>query len=240
MRWVVGDIQGCAREFEELLETIRFDRSRDELWSVGDLINRGPDPLAVLELWRDVGGKAVIGNHEIGVLLTPTEDRPRRFPTLDGLLASPDLDGWLATLRDLPVLVYLGSEGAGPDAWIVHAGLDPRWRDLETVAERVNPLPHDESWLRNEDVQFATRVRCCTAEGERDRFTGPPEDCPPPFRPWDEFYQGETLVVHGHWAQRGHYRTRNVLGLDSGCVYGGALTAWCQEDDRIVQVPSRQ
>ena len=239
MRWVVGDIQGCARELDELLETIRFARARDELWSVGDLINRGPDSLAVLELWRDAGGKAIIGNHEIGVLLTPAEDRPQRFPSLDTLLASPDLDGWLATLRELPVLVHLPGPGDGPDVWIVHAGLDPRWADLGEVADRVNPLPHDETWLRSDDVAFATRVRCCTANGERHRFTGAPEACPAPYRPWDELYDGKTLVVHGHWAQRGYHRTGNTLGLDSGCVYGGTLTAWCQDEDRIVQVPSR-
>ena len=88
------------------------------------------------------------------------------------------------------------------------------------------------------DVSFATRVRCCTPEGERCRETGPPEECLVPYRPWDEFYTGDLLVVHGHWARRGHYRGERTLGLDSGCVYGGALTAWCHEEDRIVQVPA--
>ena len=59
------------------------------------------------------------------------------------------------------------------------------------------------------------------------------------FRPWDEFYRGETLVVHGHWAQRGYYRGERTMGLDSGCVYGGPLTAWCQDEDRVVQVPGQ-
>ena len=83
-------------------------------------------------------------------------------------------------------------------------------------------------------------MRCCTPEGKRSSFDREPEGCPDPYRPWDQLYTGSTLVVHGHWARRGHYRRDNVLGLDSGCVYGGKLTAWCQEEDRIVQVPSQQ
>ncbi|MFY0534815.1 hypothetical protein [Nannocystis pusilla] len=84
-----------------------------------------------------------------------------------------------------------------------------------------------------------TRVRCCTASGERSKFDRKAEDCPPPYRPWDEFYRGEPMVIHGHWAWRGHYRGPKTMGLDSGCVYGGPLTAWCQDEDRVEQVQSR-
>jgi bis(5'-nucleosyl)-tetraphosphatase (symmetrical) len=66
-----------------------------------------------------------------------------------------------------------------------------------------------------------------------------PQDCEAPYRPWDDLYRGDTLVVHGHWARRGHYRGARTIGLDSGCVYGGKLTAWCQDEDRIVQVAGR-
>ena len=72
------------------------------------------------------------------------------------------------------------------------------------------------------------------------RHTGPPDECPAPYRPWDRFYAGPTLVVHGHWARRGYYRDRFAMGLDTGCVYGGVLTAWCQEEDRIVSVPAQK
>jgi bis(5'-nucleosyl)-tetraphosphatase (symmetrical) len=65
---------------------------------------------------------------------------------------------------------------------------------------------------------------------------GPPEVCKGSYRPWDAFYRGDDLVVHGHWARRGHYRGERTLGLDSGCVYGGPLTAWCLEEDRIVSI----
>jgi bis(5'-nucleosyl)-tetraphosphatase (symmetrical) len=122
----------------------------------------------------------------------------------------------------------------------VHGGLDPRWTDLRAVAAAADAAPHDDDWLTSAIVNFATRVRCCTASGERSKFDRDPAQCPPPFRPWDQFYRGSALVVHGHWAWRGHYRNPpggpRTMGLDSGCVYGGELTAWCQEEDRVVQV----
>ncbi len=111
--------------------------------------------------------------------------------------------------------------------------------DLDEVACRINAAPHDDAWLEDPDVAFATHVRCCTADGRRSEHSGRAAECPPPFVPWDDFYRGETLVIHGHWARRGFYRGRRTMGLDSGCVYGGKLTAWCQEEDRIVQVPGR-
>ena len=240
MRWVVGDIQGCAREFDDLLERVRFNPSRDEVWSVGDLINRGPDSLATLVLWRDVGGRALLGNHEVYALRAHAGRSRRKRDTLDALFRSQDAESWFTRLRDLPVLVHLPGSGGTNDAWIVHAGLDPRWRDLEQVAARVNPGPHDDEWLESDEVSCATRQRCCTADGRRSRHAGPPRECPEPFRPWDEFYAGPALVVHGHWARRGYYRGPRTMGLDSGCVYGGALTAWCQEEERIVEVPSRE
>lgn len=242
MRWLVGDVQGCAAELETLLETVKFDRGRDELWCVGDLINRGPESLRTLELWHDVGGKAVIGNHEVYALCVHAGRWPRKPDTLDDLFTSPEADTWLGRLRALPVLAFSpGDDGSGddvPDVWIVHAGLHPQWTDLHAVAERINAPPHDDDWIESDAVNFATRVRCCTPNGERSRFDRAPEDCPAPYRPWNELYRGDTLVVHGHWAWRGHYRTEKVIGLDSGCVYGGKLTAWCQEEDRIVQIPS--
>lgn len=239
MRWLIGDLQGCAREFDELLRRIRFDPHRDELWCVGDLVNRGPDSLAALRLWRDVGGQAVIGNHDVYALLAASGRWPRKNDKLSELLAAPDGPELLDRLRSMPVLQYLPrvSGSKVPDVWAVHAGLNPRWPDLHALAARVNAPPHDDDWLESPEVAFMTRVRCCTASGERSKFDRRAEDCPSPYRPWDEFYHGEALVVHGHWAWRGHYRGARTIGLDSGCVYGGKLTAWCQDEDRVVQVP---
>ena len=240
MRWVVGDIQGCAREFERLLGVIRFQPGQDELWCVGDLINRGPDSLAVLRLWQSVGGRGVLGNHEVNALLSFSGARPKRLARLQDLFQAPDAEHLLQALRSLPVLVHLPSAGRGLDVWFVHAGLDPRWTDLTEIATKINAPPHEDAWLQSEPVTFATNVRCCTANGIRSRHTGPPEACPAPFGPWYSFYSGQTLVVHGHWAARGYYRGEHTMGLDSGCVYGGMLSAWCQEEDRVVQIPSRE
>jgi bis(5'-nucleosyl)-tetraphosphatase (symmetrical) len=240
VRWVVGDVQGCARELDDLVKWIRFDPQRDELWSLGDLINRGPDSLAVLRLWRDLGGRGLLGNHDIYALRAHAGREPRKGDTLEGLFGAADVEMLLARLREQPALIRLTGGDGVRAAWIVHAGLHPLWDDLDDVASRLDAAPHDDAWLTSPDVKFATRVRCCTADGKRCRQTGPPGACPPPHRPWDAFYRGPTLVVHGHWARRGAYRGPRTMGLDSGCVYGGVLTAWCQEEDRIAQVPSRE
>lgn len=239
MRWIVGDLQGCVRELERLLDTIRFDSGNDELWCAGDVVNRGPTSLETLRLWHDMGARTVLGNHDLHALAVHAGTRSlRKKDTLDDLLASPDADRLLARLRREPALVHLTSGGDGPDAWLVHAGLHPAWHDLHALAERLGAGPHDEDWLTHHDVVYAATVRCCLEDGTPLRAHD--AVCAPPYRPWDAFYSGPTLVVHGHWATRGHYRGSRSLGLDSGAVYGGPLTAWCQDEDRIVQIPSTQ
>lgn len=236
MRYVVGDLQGCARELDLLLKTVRFDPARDELWAAGDLVNRGPDTVATLELWRDVGGKGVLGNHEVYTLCARTGRWPRKRDTVQALYEHPQADTFLGMLRALPILAFLESAGDGPDAWLVHGGVSPLWTDLAHEAERLNAGPHDDDWLNSPGVNFATRVRCCDAEGNRVKYADEPEGCPDGYAPWDSLRAPGDLIVHGHWARRGHYRNEVALGLDSGCVYGGPLTAWCQDEDRIIQV----
>jgi bis(5'-nucleosyl)-tetraphosphatase (symmetrical) len=240
MRWVVGDVQGCARELDDLVEWIRLEPGRDELWCLGDLVNRGPDSLAAMRLWRDVRGRSLIGNHDVYALLAHSGRRKRKNDTLESLFAAPDCGELLDRLRAEPVLHRLEERDGAEPAWIVHAGLDPRWGDLRETAARIDGAEHDDDWLESDDVSFATRVRCCDEAGEMHRGSGPPADCPEPYLPWDDHYRGRTRVVHGHWARRGAYRRGRTMGLDSGCVYGGALTAWCQEEDRIVQIPARE
>ncbi len=240
MRWVVGDVQGCARELDDLVEWVRFTPGTDELWCLGDLVNRGPDSLAAMRLWRDLGGRSLLGNHDVYALLAHSGRRKRRRDTLEPLFQAADGAELLGRLRQEPVLIRLDATADADAVWIVHAGLDPRWTDLDEVAARVNDATHDDDWLESDDVTFATRVRCCSKTGELHAYSGQPSDCPEPYRPWDAYYRGRPLVVHGHWARRGAYRSGRTMGLDSGCVYGGALTAWCQEEDRIVQVPARE
>jgi bis(5'-nucleosyl)-tetraphosphatase (symmetrical) len=238
LRWLVGDLQGCAEPFERLLKEIRFDPAGDELWCVGDLVNRGPDSAATMRLWGDIGGRSILGNHDVYAVLAQSGAWKRKRDTLDDLFAAEDRDALLEMLRRLPVLVHLPAPvDRAEDVWVVHAGLLPGWTNLNQLSSELNDARHDDDWLQSELVCAATRVRCCTPNGELSRETGLPEACADPFRPWDAYYRGDTLVVHGHWARRGYYRGERTIGLDSGCVYGGPLTAWCQDEDRIVQVP---
>ncbi len=247
MRWIVGDVHGCARELDRLLRRVRFDPARDALWSVGDLVNRGPDSAAAVRLWRDAGGRGVLGNHDAYALAVRlgAERRRQGDDDLDGLREAADADALFDALSALKRLVRsdgAGGAGAsgggvsGPTVWIVHAGLHPAWDDLDAVAARLAAEPLDARTLAAEETRFVTRVRFGTPFGRMVPVddAGRPRD--PAGRPWDDFYAGEHVVVHGHWAQRGHYRGARTIGLDSGCVYGGKLTAWCPEEDRIVQV----
>lgn len=237
VRWIVGDVQACVRELETLLREIDYDPARDELWCAGDLINRGPDSAATVRLFRDAGLRGVIGNHEVYALCAQSGRWPRKPDQLEAFFEAPDIEVLLQTLRGLPLLVHLPGEG-GPDAWLVHGGVHPKWDDLHAVAERIESGPHDDDWLESAEVAFATRIRCCNAKGKRVRWHGEPAGVPDGFVPWYELYRGETLVVHGHWASHGYHRGTNVMGLDTACVYGGTLTAWCQQEDRLVSVPA--
>jgi bis(5'-nucleosyl)-tetraphosphatase (symmetrical) len=229
-RIFVGDIQGCRAEFEELLETVRFDPAADVLHPVGDLVNRGPDSLGALRLCKELGARPVLGNHDLHLLRAAAGLRaPAPGDTLDELLAAPDRDELLAWLAAQPFVRVFD------DLYLVHAGLHPRWDDPVRALAGADPLAPSPA------VQFATRVRYCDAHGERPADD---EAAPPGFEPWDRFYEpslhGGRRVVFGHWAARGLVRTEKVIGLDSGCVWGGALSAWIPEERRVVSVPAQR
>jgi bis(5'-nucleosyl)-tetraphosphatase (symmetrical) len=219
MRWIVGDLQGCLRELEQLLDAIAFDPARDELWSTGDLINRGPDSLATLQLWRSLGGRGVIGNHEIYALCVRSGLWPRKRDSLDELFAAANADELFAWLRSLPAIALV--PGGVRDVWLVHAGVHPQWLDLHAVAARLDATEHDDAWLLSDEVSFLTRVRCCTASGERSSFDRAPEGCPPPFRPWDAYSAADYQAI-GWWrydfeAPRLALHARGaVQGVDDG------------------------
>lgn len=238
MRWFVGDVHGCVRELDDLLRLIRFDPASDALWSCGDLVNTGPESAQVLRLFKDVGGKTVLGNHDLYALSARAGRVPRRKDRLDELFAAEDVEPLLAMLHDAPVVEFFRRD-EGRDVVLLHAGVNPTWRSLEEIATKLDARERDGAWLQSPELMFLTRVRCCDAEGNQVRFGGKPEDAPPPYRPWDAFYRGAEFVVHGHWAMRGFYRNERTMGLDSACVYGGRLTAWCLEEDRIESVPCR-
>jgi len=138
MRWFVGDIQGCVHEFEALLRKIDFQIGTDEIICLGDIIRRGPASLEAARLWQDVGGQAVLGNHEIHALLMAAGVRKPIDPELKRFLDAEDGESLLRQMRALPVLgFYPGCDGQ-PDVWAVHAGVSAQWTDLHSVSERMN------------------------------------------------------------------------------------------------------
>ncbi|MDH3590649.1 MAG: hypothetical protein OER88_02130, partial [Planctomycetota bacterium] len=153
---------------------------------------------------------------------------------------APDASSLLSRLAAEPLLTELPGGVEDETIWLVHAGLHPAWSALSDVAETLNGGDRsDPAWWVEEPRVFAMNARCCLPDGRRVRFTGAPGGCPGDSKPWDRYYGGASTIVHGHWAVRGAHRTGRVVGLDAGCVYGGALVAWCPEDDRFVRVPVR-
>ena len=210
-RIFVGDVQGCRDELVALLERCDFRDGRDHLCLVGDLVNKGPDSDGVVALARKLDATAVLGNHDLWWLAHGKGKRKNR--------------AWLAARP----LIHLWD-----DVVLVHAGLAPSWDDatVDRLAARLaGPIdleapPPELDWL--------VTVRYCTVDGERPERDWPPP--PPPFAPWDHHYRGRRTVVFGHWARRGLVVDERLRGLDTGCCYGGRLTAWIAEEDRLVQV----
>lgn len=240
-RIFIGDVQGCREELETLLERCRYDPATDALHPVGDLVNRGPDSLGALRLLRQLGAEPVLGNHDLHLLRTAAGRRQLSDgDTIEPILTAEDRDALLDWLAAQPLLRVFD------DLYLVHAGLHPGWRDPAAELAGLDPLE------KHPASDFATRVRLCSASGEwppRSRREEPGEVAGPDlgderFRPWDRFYRpsehGGRRVVFGHWAARGLVRAENVIGLDTGCVWGGSLTAWVCEERRVVSVPARR
>ncbi|NNE44359.1 MAG: hypothetical protein HKN12_09130 [Gemmatimonadetes bacterium] len=231
-RIFIGDVHGCADELEHLLDKLQPDLERDELWFVGDIVNRGPASLRALRRVREVAAGVVLGNHDLHLLgVAAGERETRRRDTLDDVLAADDRDDLIGWLRTRPLIAEW------EDRVLVHAGLHPEWSDLAAVARPLEAaiaggrVP----WM-DADLSLVTRVRHCDADGRLPRND---EEPGPGFAPWDEHYRGVRPVVCGHWAARGVVVTDRVLSLDSGCVWGGRLTAWVEAEDRLVSVPAR-
>jgi bis(5'-nucleosyl)-tetraphosphatase (symmetrical) len=157
-------------------------------------VNRGPDSAATIRLWRDVGGRGILGNHDVYALLVDSGVWKRKKDTLDDLFAADDRESLLQSLRELPVLIHLPAPRSGAeDVWIVHAGLRPDWADLGPLATALDG-EHDDAWLQSDLVSAATRIRCCTPDGELSRETGPPQACDDPF---GERRGSSTATGHG-------------------------------------------
>lgn len=251
-RYAIGDIQGCYAELRSLLSQIRYSPDRDELWFVGDLVNRGPQSLDVLRFVRSLGDSAicVLGNHDLHLLALAqgSHRKHKKGDTLDAVLAAPDRDELLAWLAARP-LAHLAHGDL-----LVHAGLVPQWTAERAVAlarevedalrmDRVTLFDHmygdrpdvwDES-LRGYDrlrfiINVLTRLRFCSPEGRVDlKCKGRPEEAPAPLQPWFRYGSKTTRgarVICGHWSALGFHAEAGVVALDTGCVWGDRLTAY--------------
>lgn len=228
-RVFVGDIQGCRQELEQLLEKVRFDPAADRLEPTGDLVNRGPDSLGTLQLLKELDAGGVLGNHDLHLLRAARGERSRPSDTFDDVLRSDRRDELLDWLAARPLV------RAWDDVLLVHAGLSPAWRDPVERLSGIDP------WRPDDDAEFATLVRYCDAQGRRPRRDWPvPDDS---FQPWFDHWQRRgdpRTVVFGHWARLGLIEKRRLRGLDTGCVWGGRLSAWIAEEDLVVSVAARR
>ncbi len=254
--YAIGDIQGCREPLERLLDAVSFDPSTDQIWFVGDLVNRGPDSLGVLRLVRAMGEGAVtvLGNHDIHLLAVWSgHGRLKPNDTLRSVLDAEDSDELMEWLRRRPLMhLDLGLGYA-----MVHAGLPPAWsvdeavgyaRELEAElgGDRfIDFMDHvygnrPNEW--SEDLSGYDRLRFITNAFTRMRFTdangalqlrykGAIEGAPEGYIPWFESRRSlrsapdPVTLVTGHWSRLGFHHRDGVLSIDTGCLWGGTLTA---------------
>ncbi len=268
MHYLVGDLQGCADALERLLATLQFSPSRDRLVVLGDLVNRGPGSLAVLRRLAGLGDAAValLGNHDLHLLAVAHGIRPAHAgDTFGDVLSAPDAPAWIDWLRHRPLAVV----EAG---WLcVHAGVVPQWDTADTLAlaaevqavlrgpalaEGLRSMYGNEPSLwdpaltgadrRRFVINVLTRIRFCTVEGRLDFKTKEGAGAAPPGHlPWFEVPGRRTAgtpVAFGHWSTLGLVNRPDLLALDTGCVWGGALSAARVDGGRreIVQIPCPQ
>lgn len=261
--YAIGDIQGCYDSLRRLLDLCAFDPASDRLWLVGDLVNRGPQSLETLRLVQSLGPAAltVLGNHDLYLLMVAEGGAKFRGKddTIQPILDAPDCSELLAWLRRQPLCHTEGN------FCLVHAGLLPQWtarrarklaREVEAALqgpdyrEFVMNLWGSEparwsdklkGWARLRVIVNAmTRMRFCTPDGVMELKTkGELANAPPGHLPWfavPDRKSADAVLVTGHWSALGLQITPNLLSLDSGCLWGGHLTAFRLEDRRVFQV----
>ena len=266
-RYAIGDVQGCATELRALLAAVKFKADRDQLWFVGDLVNRGPDSLDVLRFVRALGDNAIVvlGNHDLHLLALAFSERRanKRGDTLDPVFAAHDctaLLDWLRTRR-------LAYQDPVHGELMIHAGLLPQW----SVAQALQLAGEVEAALRDDPrrlfdgmygnlpdrwdpglrgiarlrctINALTRLRWCSTQGvmELKRKQAPRGDernVMPWFRVPGRASAG-ARIVFGHWSTLGFLEEGDVVALDTGCVWGGSLTAWALDARRRESVPCR-
>jgi bis(5'-nucleosyl)-tetraphosphatase (symmetrical) len=255
MDYLIGDVQGCCDALDALLAKIDFSPSRDRIFVLGDLVNRGPRSIDTLRRLRDLGNAAqcVLGNHDLNLLAVAHGVRkPHRGDTIQEILDAGDRDHWLDWLRQQPLALSLGS---GTDGWLlVHAGVVPQWTREQTLqlageVEGVLRSPAAKEFLqamygdeparwRDElagaerlrfIVNVLTRIRFVTADGTLDLHTKDGLDSAPPGTfAWFDAPGRATAgvpIACGHWATLGLINRPDLLAIDTGCVWGRQLTA---------------
>ncbi len=253
--YLIGDVQGCDAALQRLLDKIAFSPSRDTLYLLGDLVNRGPDSAGVLRRLMGYGAAArcLLGNHDLHLLAIAHGVRPpHRNDTIADLLQAGDRPALLDWLRRQHLA--LRETFDGEEILMVHAGVLPIWSATKTIAlagelETVLRGPDLPDFLRrmygNEPARWndslqgdarlrvivnaLTRLRFCTADGEMEfATTEGTAGAPPGYLPWFEVPGRQTVgvtVAFGHWSRLGWLDRPDVLALDTGCVWGGALSA---------------
>ncbi|MBZ4202784.1 MAG: symmetrical bis(5'-nucleosyl)-tetraphosphatase [Methylovulum sp.] len=249
--YAIGDIQGCFDELQLLLDKIQFNPQEDCIWFAGDLVNRGPKSLETLRFVKNLGTSAitVLGNHDMHLLAAASATKTStKKDSLTPILEAPDRDELIHWLRHQP-LFYTNN-----DFCMIHAGLPPQW-DFKTtqrmalLVENVLQGPNYELLLQqmygNKPNQWTpnlkgtaklrfiincfTRMRYCDASGRLDfNNTGPIGTQPEELMPWFTLPNRKSAnmkIIFGHWSTLGYYEGSNCYAIDTGCLWGGQLTA---------------
>lgn len=252
--YAIGDVQGCMDELETLLDRLRFDATRDRLWFVGDMVNRGPRSLDTLRFVKSLGDAAitVLGNHDLHLLALArgSTDWRNGDAGLRPILDAPDVDELLDWLQARPLLHRDASLGIS----LLHAGLPPQW-NLQTAADCAGEVQRrlrgesagqlyenmygnePDTWQDDLDgwdrmrftINAFTRLRVCDAGTGRMvlKFKGAPATAPRGTQPWFRIPWRKSAgerLVFGHWSAMGYVDEDHALGLDTGCIWGGTLT----------------
>jgi len=249
--YAIGDIQGCFDDLLRLLDCIKFDPQKDQLWFAGDLVNRGPKSLETLRFVKSLGSSAitVLGNHDLHLLATANKQRKHhKKDSLTEILQASDCDELLTWLRHRPLFHY------NDDYCLLHAGLPPQWnfsktRKMALKAEKIlQGADHiaffktmygdkPDRWSSDlkgmEKIRFIvncfTRIRYCDENGRLDfKHSGAIGSQPNTLIPWftaPNRQSSDMCIIFGHWSTLGFYQGHNCYGIDTGCLWGGQLTA---------------
>lgn len=264
--FVIGDIQGCCDQLEQLLQLIFAVDADARILFTGDLVNRGPKSLETLRLVKNMGARAdtVLGNHDLHLLAVAHGIRPaHRNDTLNDILQAPDRKELLNWLRHRPLAIF------EQDHLLVHAGIFPQWTVDQTIAlaKEVQDILCGPDWLDfltqmygNTPDQWSdklqgverwrciinglTRMRFCSVDGvmdfaSKEGMQGAPEG----FLPWFDVIgrkSEDSTIVFGHWSTLGLLLKPNLISLDTGCVWGGKLTAISLSDRSLIQIACPQ